>query len=72
MKPTENPEDKPTENPEDKPTEDPEDKPTEDPENKPTASRNDQVLVLGESRAAAVAFTNQGKFAWQYITLAFK
>ncbi len=54
------PEDKPTENPEDKPTENPEDKPTENPENKPTASRNDQVLVLGESRAAAVAFTNQG------------
>ena len=59
-KPTENPENKPTENPEDKPTENPEDKPTEDPEDKPTASRNDQVLVLGESRAAAVAFTNQG------------
>ena len=38
----------------------PEDKPTENPEDKPTASRNDQVLVLGESRAAAVAFTNQG------------
>ena len=38
----------------------PEDKPTENPENKPTASRNNQVLVLGESRAAAVAFTNQG------------
>ena len=32
----------------------------EDSEDKPTASRNDQVLVLGESRAAAVAFTNQG------------
>ncbi len=59
-KPTEDSEDKPTENPENKPTEDPENKPTEDPENKPTASRNDQVLVLGESRAAAVAFTNQG------------
>ena len=28
--------------------------------NIPTPSRNDQVLVLGESRAAAVAFTNQG------------
>ena len=26
----------------------------------PQPSRNDQVLVLGESRAAAVAFTNQG------------
>ena len=26
----------------------------------PTPERNDQVLVLGESRAAAVAFTNQG------------
>ena len=28
--------------------------------NIPTPSRNDQVLVLGESRAAAMAFTNQG------------